>query len=305
MKTNISLACSLYQSAAACGCGVHHYFFFFCLNNFLYSFVHSSVSVYARAHLLHLSVYVNPVKDVFMCMCVCVCACVYVCMYDKCSSVLVCVSILTYKSYFKARTSRLFSEYLRVCYVSTYCVSLSLSRSLSLFLSHCRVSCFFFFFASVSICKLVEHSVWSSPRCHWQLRALRDAPRPFDDDNDHDGSPRLMDGWFHNVVRWDEVIRGHSYPRRLHRYPETQSVDPLEGAISIAFGCVHRQVRGKCSHDFFIEKSHLTTIVLFIVYHSFTLYTFLVPVERLPTKSRNIPTSEEKTSKTCSIFSSE
>ncbi|KYN17661.1 hypothetical protein ALC57_10030 [Trachymyrmex cornetzi] len=55
-------------------------------------------------------------------------------------------------------------------------------------------------------------------------RASAMLPRPFDDDNDHDGSPHLVDGRFHNVVRWDEVIRGHRHPRRLHRYPETQSV---------------------------------------------------------------------------------
>jgi len=154
-------------------------------------------------------------------MYVCVCLCVYVCR---------CI-LLNFNVHVLKRAQIDFFEYrTNVCYV-LLCLSLSLplslsfSRSLFSFLTVvCLVSFFFF-------CKCIDlQAGWTQyvaqPRIrHWQLRAPRDAPRPFDDDNDHGNAPRLVDRRFYKV-RWDEVIRGHRHPRCLHRYPETQSIGP-------------------------------------------------------------------------------
>lgn len=113
-----------------------------------------------------------------VCICTCICACTrffFTYIYGR---IRIC-SILTYTVLLKARTSRLLSEYVRVSYVSTYCVcisfslsfslalSFSFSLSLPLFLSLCL---FLTVVCLVSFCKCIdlqaEHSVWPSPICH-------------------------------------------------------------------------------------------------------------------------------------------
>lgn len=123
------------------------------------------------------------------------------------------------------------------------CVCVCLSLFLSPLLTVVCVSSFPFFFLSLSlfltngcicltvcvrVCRLASwlNTVCGpAPDATWQLRALRDAPfasfRTTITTTTTD--PRLVDGRFHDVVRRDEVIRGHRHPRRFHRYPETQS----------------------------------------------------------------------------------
>lgn len=90
MKTNISLACSLYQSATARGCGVHHYLFFFlffCLNNFC-TVLYTQVCLCTRVRIFIISPCVRlTLLQAVACMCVCtsthvcVCVCVYAFFY--------------------------------------------------------------------------------------------------------------------------------------------------------------------------------------------------------------------------------
>lgn len=165
MKTNVSLACSLYQSAAACSCGVHHYFFFyFCLNNFC-TVLYTRVCSCTRVRIFFVSpCMVIPVRGymcsylctyVSVCLCVCVCVpsvCQCLCLYERAHVHSFNIHVLSKSAHeiysFFLSSSTCANNLLKVICV---CVCVCLSLFLSLLLTVVCVCVFFsFFFLSLT-----------------------------------------------------------------------------------------------------------------------------------------------------------